>query len=155
MAKKKAFKAKKLTKMLGGKKKVRKLLAGLFSPAQAGTTGSGAAAGSVMGAVAQYGGKNGLEQLKEDGLALVEMLRLWSRGEYKDVSAKSMIVITGSIAYFVSPVDLIPDWIPGSGEIDDAAVAMFAIYTLQQELERFREWQGNQGKRPVAVKQAA
>lgn len=31
-------------------------------------------------------------------------------------------LIYGGIAYTLSPVDLIPDWIPGLGLVDDAAV---------------------------------
>jgi uncharacterized membrane protein YkvA (DUF1232 family) len=36
-------------------------------------------------------------------------------------------MITGAIIYFVTPIDLIFDWIPLLGFIDDAAVVVFVI----------------------------
>jgi uncharacterized membrane protein YkvA (DUF1232 family) len=44
-------------------------------------------------------------------------------------------VIAGAvIAYIISPVDLIPDLIPVVGEVDDVAVALFAIQEIAQRV---------------------
>lgn len=44
---------------------------------------------------------------------------LWAKG-----------VITGAIAYFVLPTDMVPDILAGIGFTDDAAVVMTALKTL-------------------------
>lgn len=58
-------------------------------------------------------------------------------------------VIAGAIAYFISPVDAIPDFIPGVGYLDDAGVIASAIGTLgahitdehqEQAKQKTREW---------------
>lgn len=40
------------------------------------------------------------------------------------------------VAYFISPVDLIPDPIPIIGELDDLAVAIFALDQMQNAIDR-------------------
>ena len=39
-------------------------------------------------------------------------------------------LIVGSLGYFISPLDLIPDYIPIIGLTDDAAVLMFTYYRI-------------------------
>ena len=41
-----------------------------------------------------------------------------------------------------SPVDLIPDCIPGIGLLDDAAVIGIAIKAVDNDLQAYREWKG-------------
>jgi uncharacterized membrane protein YkvA (DUF1232 family) len=54
----------------------------------------------------------------------------------KDPRVPAMVkVITGVvIAYFISPIDLIPDPIPLIGEIDDVAVALFALEQIRHRV---------------------
>ncbi len=44
-----------------------------------------------------------------------------------EVPLKDKIIITGSLGYFILPVDLIPDFIPIAGYTDDVAGMLFAI----------------------------
>ena len=57
---------------------------------------------------------------------------------------ETIALAIGAIAYFVSPVDLIPDFIPVAGYIDDAAVIAFVIASATNELHSFREWEARQ-----------
>ena len=43
-------------------------------------------------------------------------------------------VLFGALAYFVLPLDAIPDFIPGIGFTDDAAVLAAAIATVQRHI---------------------
>ena len=61
----------------------------------------------------------------------VLMVRL-ARDERVPASVK---VITGAvIAYFIMPIDLIPDMIPIIGEVDDVAVAIFALEQISRRV---------------------
>jgi uncharacterized membrane protein YkvA (DUF1232 family) len=132
---------KSLLKMLGGKKKVRKAINNYLTPSGAGATaGSAAAALGLAGLAKNLDVTEWWDRIRDDGQLLLDLLQAWARGEYTDVSKKSVIIVTGSLAYFLSPVDVIPDWIPGAGQIDDAAVALFAIKTLGDEAEKYRKW---------------
>jgi uncharacterized membrane protein YkvA (DUF1232 family) len=47
----------------------------------------------------------------------------------------------GAIIYLVSPFDLIPDFIPVFGFLEDAAVLTLVLGTgLSLELRKYREW---------------
>jgi uncharacterized membrane protein YkvA (DUF1232 family) len=41
----------------------------------------------------------------------------------------------------VSPIDLMPDFIPGIGLIDDAAVLALLLHSMAQDLAAFRVWE--------------
>ena len=46
------------------------------------------------------------------------------------VSALDKLLVAGAIAYIVMPIDLIPDFIPFFGEIDDLYVLLLALQRL-------------------------
>ena len=46
------------------------------------------------------------------------------------VSISDKAIIIGSLGYLISPIDLIPDFIPVVGLMDDASVLSLAIYKI-------------------------
>lgn len=56
------------------------------------------------------------------------------------ISTKTYLTIAGALAYVVLPVDVIPDFIPIVGFIDDAFVLNMVIQNLSEEIERFRNY---------------
>jgi len=46
------------------------------------------------------------------------------------VPAAHRALLVGGVAYLVSPIDVLPDAIPGIGEVDDAVVALALFETL-------------------------
>lgn len=46
------------------------------------------------------------------------------------VSLPVRIALSGLVVYMVSPIDVIPDWVPFGGRIDDAVVSVVGIRTL-------------------------
>ena len=81
-----------------------------------------------------------------DLTTLIRLVRKYINGEYRDVSLDTIIVATAAIIYFINPIDLIPDFIPGMGFIDDAAVIAFTINSIHKDLLKFREWEKSAGK---------
>jgi len=71
---------------------------------------------------------------------LFDLIKAYSKGEYRKVSNGTMLTIIGAILYFVSPIDLIPDFIVGLGIVDDAAVLSFALKKISRELDEFENW---------------
>ncbi|XJZ28276.1 YkvA family protein [Bacillota bacterium Lsc_1132] len=72
---------------------------------------------------------------------LTDLVRTYTKGEYRNVSPATILTVIGAIIYFVSPVDLVPDFIAGLGLFDDAAVIGFTLKRISSELEAFKEWQ--------------
>lgn len=54
-------------------------------------------------------------------------------GDY-DVPWKSVATVAGALAYFVNPWDLVPDFIPYMGYLDDAYVIHLAIEFAKEDL---------------------
>lgn len=78
--------------------------------------------------------------LKVDIQTLASMLKDYCTGQYKDVPYPSILAITGSLAYYVLPIDLIPDRIPIAGKIDDLAVLSWAIGVVDSDMSKYKEW---------------
>jgi uncharacterized membrane protein YkvA (DUF1232 family) len=71
---------------------------------------------------------------------LTQLIRAWISGEYKQVPYRSILMIMVGLVYFLSPVDLIPDFIPGAGFLDDAAVLAFILGQTDKDLQKFTSW---------------
>jgi uncharacterized membrane protein YkvA (DUF1232 family) len=78
--------------------------------------------------------------------ALYRLLRAYFRGDYRDIPWRSIVLVTVGIVYFVSPIDLIPDFIPVVGLVDDAAVIMFVVNQIKADLDNFLAWEISQAE---------
>jgi uncharacterized membrane protein YkvA (DUF1232 family) len=63
------------------------------------------------------------------------------RGEYR-LPWKTVAALTAALAYFLAPVDAIPDFVPFAGFIDDAAVLGLVFGAAEADLRRYCEWRG-------------
>jgi len=77
-----------------------------------------------------------LTPIKQDVQTLLRLLRASGEGRYRQVSKKNLLLAAAGIAYLVSPLDVIPDFLPG-GLADDAAVITFIVRKLRAELVAF------------------
>lgn len=82
-----------------------------------------------------------IRELSDQIKRLGRLVRAYADGSYRDVHAGSIALAVAAILYFVSPLDLIPDAIPGAGLVDDATVIAFVLSRLQLELDRFAAWE--------------
>jgi uncharacterized membrane protein YkvA (DUF1232 family) len=55
---------------------------------------------------------------------------LWGLARDPRVSNADKAIVVGAIAYAALPADLIPDWIPGLGEIEDVFLVALALSRL-------------------------
>jgi len=74
------------------------------------------------------------------------LLQDYWAGNYKNVPWKLLAAIGFAVTYLVSPLDIIPDFIPVLGFVDDAAVFALVVSTFQSELDTYKEWKKQQGK---------
>jgi uncharacterized membrane protein YkvA (DUF1232 family) len=86
----------------------------------------------------------------EDLQTLLRLLHAYARGEYRVIPTATIVAVAGAVVYFVSPVDAIPDVIPGVGLVDDAAVIYFVIRAIASDLDDFRLWEREQAKAATA-----
>lgn len=85
-------------------------------------------------------GRSQLSEAKDTIFLFSRLLRAYVRGEYRDIPKEKVLLIIGAFIYLVSPLDALPDFMPG-GLIDDAAIFFWLLNSLRDELAAFREWE--------------
>lgn len=70
----------------------------------------------------------------------VDVLKDWVSGEYKELPKRSLIILTAALLYFITPVDLVPDFIPLSGYLDDVTVIAYVYSQITKDLEAYKAW---------------
>ena len=87
--------------------------------------------------------KGSLTEIWDNLQLLFELVSAWRKGEYRKIPTASIVTILASIIYFVSPIDLMPDFLIGLGIVDDAAVIGFVLKQITADLEKFKIWKEN------------
>lgn len=85
-----------------------------------------------------------LARLFQNLKLLLHLVKDYWKGAYRDVSAKSMVIFWAAILYIISPIDLIPDYIIGLGQIDDIAILSLSLYFLEKDLLKYKGWKDRQ-----------
>jgi uncharacterized membrane protein YkvA (DUF1232 family) len=80
-----------------------------------------------------------------DQLVLMfSLVNAWISGRYRKVPMRSIVSIVGAIIYFLMPIDVIPDFIPVIGFVDDVFVIGLVLKQVSSDLEDFRVWRDSQ-----------
>ena len=74
---------------------------------------------------------------------ILELLRDRVKGTYTETPWRTIAALTGALIYVLSPIDIIFDFIPGIGFLDDAVVIGLAIKLAQPDLEKYRSWKAS------------
>lgn len=85
-------------------------------------------------------GKNGLFAKVPH---LIRMVKAAKKGDYK-MDVKSILIPSITIIYILSPLDIIPDWIPVIGALDDFGLLALTIPFVMNELNKFIAWEEEQ-----------
>jgi len=60
--------------------------------------------------------------------------------KYTDIPFSSVIAVLGALLYFLTPIDLLPDFLPIIGFTDDIAVILFVIKQIKYDLDKYQDW---------------
>ena len=78
----------------------------------------------------------------EEMIGVIDLLTAYVDGKYRCVPKRMLVAMVAGILYVVSPINLIPDFIPVIGWLDD--IAVFTIIMdmgVSAELKKFRAWE--------------
>lgn len=94
---------------------------------------------SLMEGAQKYATKDGLKEAKNEFLLICQYVKDVMTRQYTGYSTFKLISIVGALAYVLTPADLMPDFIPIIGLIDDTAILMWAISKFGDELKKYKE----------------
>lgn len=80
-------------------------------------------------------------ETKEKIFVLGRLLRAFSTGKYRALPWKAAISITAATLYFINPADIVPDFIPFTGLVDDFGILVWTYNSLGSELDKFIDWE--------------
>ncbi len=72
---------------------------------------------------------------------MFRLIKASMSGEYTGVPGTTIAAAVAVLIYFLSPIDLIPDFIPVLGLLDDVALVAWFSTTLKVEIDKFTEWE--------------
>lgn len=88
----------------------------------------------------KFKGEGPLGRFIADLKLLFAIIKDYTNGQYREIPYWSIAAIVAALLYVVSPVDLIPDFIPGIGLVDDAMVVAACLAMVEQDLLAYKEW---------------
>ena len=72
---------------------------------------------------------------------IIRIIKAYANGSYREMPWKSVMALVAGVVYFLMPLDLMPDFIPFTGFLDDFTVIMLLSGAFQQDIEDFLLWE--------------
>jgi len=95
------------------------------------------------GRIASKARSGPLEKLSGDITLLISMVRDYWQGSYREVPFWALGAVVVALLYVLNPMDLVPDFIPFLGLVDDAAVLGLCMKMVDLELKRYSKWRAS------------
>ena len=71
---------------------------------------------------------------------MISLIKHYVEGKYTTVPYGTILAIMSALIYVLSPVDIIPDFIPFVGYLDDVAVIGLCLLMVKTDIEAYDEW---------------
>ena len=80
-----------------------------------------------------------------DAAGLVRMVRATVTGRYRRLPRRTLVAAVAGLLYLLNPFDLIPDFVPVIGLVDDVAVLAWVIGRVRKDLDEYLAWEAVEG----------
>ena len=85
-----------------------------------------------------------LERFAKDLMLFMSLIKDYYKGNYRDIPYKTISAGVVGLLYTLNPIDIIPDFIPFIGHIDDALVLTFCLKLIGKDLQKYQTWKQSQ-----------
>ncbi len=90
--------------------------------------------------------KGSLTSFWEELQLLFSLVKDYASGSYTAIPKTTIISVLAALLYFISPLDVIPDFILGLGLVDDVIILKFVYNKMKKELDKYQAWKLAQKK---------
>ncbi len=77
---------------------------------------------------------------------MISLIRNYIKKEYTEIPIGTIIAILSALIYIFSPIDFVPDVIPGAGYIDDALVIGACLKLVSSDVNDYEKWRKENNK---------
>ncbi|GAB2517599.1 YkvA family protein [Spirosoma aerophilum] len=97
----------------------------------------------IRDALEKSGGLSGnnIAAFREQLGVVTRLLKAYAAGDYRQLPWKTLIRVIAVLIYFVSPIDILPDFLPIVGLTDDIALMFWLFSGIKDDIEKFRQWE--------------
>lgn len=81
-----------------------------------------------------------LKKYRKMGKAMLMMIKDYRSGLYKEIPWCTIAAAIACLLYVLSPIDMIPDFIPFLGYIDDLTVFTIVLGWIDTDLHKYLDW---------------
>ena len=92
----------------------------------------------------KFSAKGPLRRFIADGRVLTALVRDWRTGKYRQALYGTIAAVVFALIYVFNPFDLVPDFLPFIGAVDDAAIIGACLMLVEQDLNKYRGWKERQ-----------
>jgi len=87
-----------------------------------------------------------LHRFIEDGQLLISVVKDYRTGVFRKIPFGTVAAIVVTLIYVLNPFDLVPDFLPIIGQLDDAAVVAACMILIEHDLQTYKLWKQDQKK---------
>ena len=81
-----------------------------------------------------------LSKFFDEMMLLTSLVRDYWKGTYRKIPYKAIAAVAFTILYVLNVVDLVPDFIPGLGLLDDATIVGLCLKLVSYDLTQYKNW---------------
>ena len=76
---------------------------------------------------------------------MISLVKNYVQGKYTTVPYGTILAVLSALIYFLAPIDIVPDFIPLAGYLDDMAVLALCMNMVNIDIETYEKWRQAQG----------